>query len=318
MKYTPLLFCAAKTHSIRDQRRLAHSDKAGKPFIGGSFRAFLDSLPDFLGAQSFKNVASAIVSAVQTSRPVILGMGAHPIKVGLSPIIIHLIEKGVISAICLNGACMVHDFELAYAGQTSEDVAAELTHGAFGMTRETGELINQAINDGVSKGLGLGQSIGLFISNSRYPFKNMSIFAAAFERQIPATVHVAIGTDIIHMHPQADGGRIGEGSLKDFRLLASVVANMEGGVYINLGSAVILPEVFLKALNIARNLGNTVQQITTVNMDFIQHYRPAQNILARPTQDGGKGYALTGHHEIMFPLLAAAILEQLNELKGTQ
>jgi deoxyhypusine synthase len=238
-------------------------------------------------------------------------MGAHPIKVGLSPIIINLIEKNIIDAVCLNGACIIHDFELSYLGQTSEDVAVELTKGTFGMAEETGKILNKAINEGVSDGLGLGESIGKLISNSSYPYKNYSIIANGYNKQIPVTVHVAVGTDIIHMHPEADGKKIGQGSHKDFRLMASVVANLDSGVYINLGSSVILPEVFLKALNIARNLGYKVENLTTVNMDFIQHYRPRENVLKRPTINTGRGYALVGHHEIMFPLLAASILNKL-------
>ena len=220
-------------------------------------------------------------------------------------------NKGIITAIATNGACIVHDFELSFIGKTSEDVAEELCKGTFGMARETGELINKAINTGVKNGYGIGKSLGEMIQNSRFKYKDMSVFGAAYRHGIPATVHIAIGTDIIHMHPQANGASIGEGSLRDFKLLTSVVSDLEGGVYINLGSAVIMPEVFLKALTIARNLGCKVENITTVNMDFIQNYRPHQNVLKRPTMQKGCSYALTGHHEIMFPLLAAAILEEI-------
>jgi hypothetical protein len=200
---------------------------------------------------------------------------------------------------------------MAFMGCTSEDVAAELGSGSFGMGDETGRLVNRAISEGVAKGLGIGRAVGEFIEASDFPYKGFSIFRAACSLDIPETVHVAVGSDIIHMHPEADGAAIGEGSLRDFRLLGAVIADLEGGVYINLGSAVILPEVFLKALNVARNLGNKVEDITTVNMDFIQHYRPGQNVLKRPTAGHGRGYAITGHHEIMFPLLAAMIIEQL-------
>jgi hypothetical protein len=196
-------------------------------------------------------------------------------------------------------------------GKTSEDVAEELCKGTFGMAKETGEYINKAINSGVKKGYGIGKSLGKMIQNSKFKYKDMSIFGTACRLGLPATVHIAIGTDIIHMHPHADGSSIGEGSLRDFRLLTSVVADLEGGVYINLGSAVIMPEVFLKALTVARNLGNKVENITTINMDFIQHYRPHQNVLKRPTMKKGCSYAITGHHEIMFPLLAAAVIEEI-------
>ncbi len=196
-------------------------------------------------------------------------------------------------------------------GHTSEDIARELHSGSFGMARDTGRGVNLAINRGVKKGYGIGKALGEYINKGKFKFKDRSIFSSSYTLDIPVTVHVALGTDIIHMHPEADGSAIGKGSMKDFKLLSSVVADLEGGVYINLGSAVILPEVFLKALNIARNLGNKVKNITTVNMDFIQHYRPKENVLKRPTLKCGRNYALTGHHEIMFPLLAAAIVEKI-------
>jgi hypothetical protein len=220
-------------------------------------------------------------------------------------------ERGIVTALATNGAAIIHDFEIAYIGRTSEDVARELCSGAFGMAKETGQLLNNAIRRGVTSGLGIGRSVGLSISAADFPHKAQSLFAAAARLELPATVHVAMGSDIIHMHPEADGAAIGEGSLRDFRLLASVIADLEGGVYINLGSAVILPEVFLKALTVARNLGSTVEAFTTVNMDFIQHYRPRENVLKRPTMNKGRCYALTGHHELMLPLLAAMIIEEL-------
>jgi hypothetical protein len=220
-------------------------------------------------------------------------------------------ERGIITAIATNGACIIHDFELSLAGYTSEDVAGELGSGRFGMARETGRELNRAISGGVKKGHGIGRSVGEYIANGRNRYKDRSIFSCGYRLKIPMTVHIAIGTDIIHMHPQADGAMIGKGSLEDFKLLSSVVADLEGGVYINLGSAVILPEVFLKALTVARNLGNRVEGFTTLNMDFIQHYRPRENVLKRPTMISGRSYALTGHHEIMVPLLAAAIIEEM-------
>jgi hypothetical protein len=220
-------------------------------------------------------------------------------------------KKNIITAVATNGACIIHDFEISFIGHTSEDVEKEICRGAFGMARETGMYLNKAIKDGIRKGYGIGRSVGGLIYNSRFKFKGKSIFANAFELDIPVTVHVAIGTDIIHMHPDTDGSAIGEGSFRDFKLFTSVVSDLEGGVYINLGSAVIMPEVFLKALAVARNLGNRVDNITTVNMDFIQHYRPRENVLRRPTMGKSSAYALTGHHEIMFPLLAAAIIEEM-------
>lgn len=308
--YKPVSLKKIKTYSLSKRKSKVELALAATPHEpGNAFSDFIRNLPDILAARDFRAVVQAVITARKNKRPVILGMGAHPVKVGLSPIIINLMELGIITAVATNGACIVHDFELSFAGQTSEDVAEELCKGTFGMARETGEFINKTINTGVKKGRGVGESLGEMIQNSRFKYKDMSVFGAAYRHGIPATVHIAIGTDIIHMHPQANGALIGEGSLRDFKLLTSVVSDLEGGVYINLGSAVIMPEVFLKALTVARNLGSKVENITTVNMDFIQHYRPHQNVLKRPTMQKGCSYALTGHHEIMFPLLAAAVIE---------
>jgi hypothetical protein len=314
MKYKQIDLGRLKTYSIKERTSKVSAEKSALPHKkGNSFGEFIKRLPDFLASQDLKAVVQAIVMAHKNKRPVILGMGAHSIKVGISPLIIDLMQKGVITAIATNGACIIHDFELSYIGQTSEDVARELCTGTFGMAEETGQILNNAINNGVKKGHGIGRSIGEFIDFSNFSFKDKSIFRKAHALNIPATVHVAVGADIIHMHPDADGCSIGEGSLRDFRLFTSVVADIEGGVYINLGSAVILPEVFLKALTISRNLGHKAEQFTTVNMDFIQHYRPRENVLKRPTMIKGQCFALTGHHEIMFPLLAAMIVEELGE-----
>lgn len=311
MKYKPADLSRLKTYSVKDRPSTVSIDKSALPYRkGSSFRDFAGGLPGFLAAGDIKAVVRAVVDAYRNKRPVVLGMGAHPIKVGLSPVIIDLMQRGVVTAIAANGACIIHDFEIAYMGQTSEDVARELCTGTFGMGEETARLVNKAIVDGVTQGNGIGRSMGSFIHASDFPFKDKSIFEAGYRLDLPMTVHVGIGADIIHMHPQADGGRIGEGSLGDFRLFTSVVADLEGGVYINLGSAVMLPEVFLKALTTARNLGHKVEDFTTVNMDFIQHYRPRENVLKRPTMTRGRCFALTGHHEIMFPLLAAMILEE--------
>src|SRR5271157_2010292 len=312
MKYTPTDPSGLKTYSIKDRHSKVSIDKAALPHRkGGSFRDFADSLPDFLAASDIKSVVRAVLQARGNSRPVVLGMGAHPIKVGLSPLIIDLMRRGIITALAANGACIIHDFEIAFIGRTSEDVGKELCTGSFGMGKETGSMVNKAISEGVKRGDGIGRSMGSFIEDSSFPFKDRSIFGEGFRLDIPMTVHVAVGADIIHMHPEADGASIGEGSLRDFRLFSSVVADLEGGVYINLGSAVMLPEVFLKALATARNLGNKVEEFTTVNMDFVQHYRPRENVLRRPTMTKGQCFALTGHHEIMVPLLAAMIIEEL-------
>jgi hypothetical protein len=275
-------------------------------------RDFLQSLPKTLAATDFQEIVQRIVAAIRAQHPVILGMGAHPLKVGLSPLIIDLLEQRILSAVAMNGAGIVHDFELAYQGATSEDVAETLSDGSFGMARETGEFLNTAIHEGVTQeGIGIGRAVGTCIQSAGLPYRHLSVLAACARLEVPACVHVAVGTDIIHMHPQVNGAAIGEGSLRDFRLLTSVVARLEGGVFINLGSAVIIPEVFLKAVSLARNLGYLVNAFTTVDLDFMRHYRPAVNVVTRPTQQGGRGFHLTGHHEILFPLLCAAVLEEL-------
>jgi hypothetical protein len=273
----------------------------------------IQRLPNILAASDLKEIISAVVSARRNGRPVLIALGAHVIKVGLSPLLIDLMEKGIVTQIAMNGAGIIHDFELALIGQTSEDVAAELEDGTFGMAEETAVDLNRAVTDGVKEGLGIGESVGKMIQSGEFPNRSFSILAAAVRLGIPATVHVALGTDIIHMHPSADGGAIGEGSLIDFHRLTEGVAGLEGGVYFNIGSAVLLPEVFLKALTVARNLGHTVSDFTVVNMDFIQHYRPLTNVVRRPTQKKGKGFSLTGHHEIMLPLLAAGILAEMEK-----
>ena len=310
-EYIPISLKNIKTTSLKKRKSKVRIDELGSPFKSGEFKDFLNSLPDALAVKNLRQTVDAVIRAKNSKRHVILGMGAHPVKVGLAPIIINLMANGVITAVAMNGASIIHDFELSLAGHTSEDVDAELCKGTFGMAEETGKWLNQAINQGVKDGRGIGKAVGDYILDNDFPHKKLSILAAASRLNIPATVHVALGTDIIHMHPEAEGALIGEGSLRDFRLFASVVSELKHGVYINLGSAVIMPEVFLKALTVARNLGHDVKNFTTVNMDFIQHYRCRENVLRRPVLSGGKSYALTGHHEIMFPLLAAAIMEKL-------
>ena len=284
----------------------------GTPVRAGlSVRRFLDGLPDILAARDLRDAATRVAAAIRARRPVVLGMGAHAIKVGLGPAIVDLVERGRLAAVAMNGAGLVHDFEMAWGGRTSEDVGPGLDRGLFGMARETGEFVNRATREGVAAGLGLGLAVGDAIEAARLPHRRTSILAAAARSGVPVTVHVAVGTDIVHMHPDADGAAIGEGSMRDFRQLAAVVGRLERGVYMNLGSAVVLPEVFVKALNLARNLGHRVRHLTTIDMDFQRHYRPAVNVIARPTALGGRGIQLTGHHEIMFPLLWAAVEEAL-------
>lgn len=313
-RYKPIDIKKIKTYPIKGRMSKVHVGSISCPHkTGGSFEGFVSSLPDMLAVRDLKAVVRAIVEARKNKRHVVLGMGAHPIKVGLSPIIIDLIKRGIITGLATNGACIIHDFELSFIGKTSEDVAEGLHKGMFGMADETGRYLNQAIKKGVKKDLGIGESIGEFIHKGRFKYKDLSIFRAGYEEGIPMTVHIAIGADIIHMHPGADGSAIGKGSMRDFLILASLLSDLERGVYVNLGSAVILPEVFLKALTMARNLGNKVEDITTVNMDFIQQYRARENVLKRPTMMKGASYALTGHHEIMFPLLAATVIEALSK-----
>jgi hypothetical protein len=235
------------------------------------------------------------------------------IKVGLNPILIDLMERGIISAIALNGAGIVHDTEIAMAGRTSEEVGDVLGNGAFGAAKETGEVVNAGINQGAEKGLGLGEGLGEYLLAQDFPYNNMSLLATAKRLGIPLTVHVAMGTDIVHIHPSANGAAIGQTSHQDFRLFCALVADLEGGAYLNFGSAVLLPEVFLKALTLVRNLGHVANNFTTANFDFIRHYRTMTNVVNRPTMGGGKGYNIIGHHELLIPLLAATLLDRLQE-----
>jgi hypothetical protein len=308
----PLDLRRVRTVALQKRPSKVETAALGRPVRrGASMRTFLDGLPKILAAGELKEAAERIAKALREERPVVLGMGAHPIKVGLGPVIVDLLERGRLAGVAMNGACLVHDFELAASGHTSEDVGPGLDRGLFGMARETGEFLNRATREGVAAGLGLGAAVGQAIERARLPGRRTSILAAAARLGLPATIHVAVGTDIIHMHPSADGAAIGEGSMRDFRLLASLVARLDRGVYINLGSAVLLPEVFVKALNLARNVGHRVGAITTIDMDFNRHYRPLVNVVKRPTALGGRGIQLTGHHEIMFPLLWAAVEETL-------
>jgi deoxyhypusine synthase len=293
-----------------DRRALARPPAAGMRVAD-----LLAALPDVLAARDLRSVAHAIARRHRAGRLVVLGMGAHPIKVGLGPLIIDLLERGIVSCVAMNGAGIIHDFEMAYQGATSEDVAAALIEGRFGMAEETGRFLNDAIRAAGDEGL--GSAVGRAILASRLRHAQLSILAAAARLAVPVTVHVSIGADIIHMHPSADGAAIGAATLRDFHLLAGVVCRLDGGAYVNLGSAVLLPEVFLKALNLARNTGHRVGRLLTVDMDFLRHYRPQVNVVQRPTAPDGRGYQLIGHHEIMFPLLCAAIAEEL-EGQGTR
>lgn len=299
-----------KTTSARKRAsKVAIRDEAKPHVAGASFAQFLDGLPHLLGAQDLRQAIAAGASAHAKERTLLWGFGAHVIKVGLAPVIVDLLERGFVSGIMLNGAGCVHDLELSMMGRTSEDVAASLDDGSFGMAAETSARLNGAIAAGARDGLGMGAAVGRDILESRDPHKARSILATAARLEIPVTVHAAIGTDIHHMHADADGAAIGATSYRDFETATALVASLQGGVFYNVGSAVILPEVFLKALALARNLGRKVRRFTTVDMDFIRHYRPRVNVVERPTRLGGTGLSLTGQHEVLVPLLAAGLVE---------
>ncbi len=302
----------ARTRKLADLSRLVRLDNFACPLKAGArFGQFLDSLPTILAAGDLRELARRIAHAHRAGRAFLLMGGAHCIKTGLSPLICELIRDGILSAVAMNGAAIIHDFELAFAGRTSEDVGAGLADGSFGMARETGEFLNQAAAIAAQEGLGLGEAVGREINRRCLKHRAISIFGCAQQAGIPATVHVAVGADIIHMHPNADGAAIGKATMTDFHRLAGVVGSLSRGVVLNLGSAVIMPEVFLKALNLSRNLGCKVRDFTSADMDFVRHYRPRVNVVERPTRNSGRGIMLTGHHEIMFPLLVAAVREEL-------
>ncbi len=271
--------------------------------------ALLDSLPNILAAQSLRAVVAAIIEARAKGRAIIWGFGGHVIKTGLAPILIDLMRRGFVTALATNGSGVIHDFEIALAGWTSEDVDSALGSGAFGMAEETGRLLNEAIKRGSTDNLGIGESVGRMLVEANPQHGDVSLLHEAYKLKIPVTAHVTIGTDIIHIHPHADGAAIGAASYHDFKLLTAIVSELDGGgVYLNLGSAVTLPEIFLKAVTVVRNLGHSLTDFTTANFDFLQQYRPTTNVVRRPVANGaGKGYSITGHHELMIPLLAAAI-----------
>jgi hypothetical protein len=314
MNYAPLDISGVTTYPIatRNNKVSVAQDFAQPVTAGMTVAGLLESLPKQLGSQSLLSVIDAVVAARKKGKPVVMALGGHVIKCGLQPVLKSLIEADVITAIALNGAGSIHDFEIALIGATSEDVGAVLHAGTFGMAEETGAQINAALKSGVAQGLGYGESVGRMILERELPFRSDSLQAVCVERGIPVTVHVAIGTDITHQHPSADGAVLGAASYTDFRILTSVVSELgDGGVYLNIGSAVLLPEVFLKALSIAQNLGHHVDHFTTGNFDMQQHYRPLTNVVKRPTSGKSRGYTVTGHHEIMIPLLAAGILDRM-------
>jgi hypothetical protein len=319
MKHAPIDLAGVVTSPLSERKNkvVMARHKAGMPRAGMSVAELMASLPHQLGSRALVNVVDAIVAARVKGKPVIMAIGGHVIKCGLQPVLRSLVEADVVTAFALNGSGSIHDYEISLIGETSEDVGAVLHAGMFGMAEETGRDLNRALREGVAAGLGYGEAVGVFINRNRNPHREWSLLSLCAERGIPATVHVAVGTDIIHQHPSADGAVLGEASFRDFRLFASLVAGLgDGGVYLNVGSAVVLPEVFLKALSVAVNLGHHLDNFTTVNMDMKQHYRPEQNVVRRPTSGVGAGYTLIGHHEIMLPLLAAGVLDKLEEQRG--
>lgn len=309
-------------HRIRPISIARRKSKVQKLFLakpvvpGSSFWDFWEGLPSILAGKDIKTLVEKIVFAIGKKKPVLWMCGAHVIKVGLSPVLIQLMKEGAVSGLAFNGAGVIHDVELAYFGHTSEEVDQNIQNGTFGMVKETAEMINSAVVEGFKQGLGFGEAIGKRILEDQAPYRDQSLFAEAYRLKIPATVHVALGTDIVHQHPSCDGKAIGELSLRDFRIFAHLVSQLHnGGVVLLFGSAVILPEVFLKALSVARNIHKKVTGFTTATFDMFSHYRPRRNVVERPTWKSGKGFSFIGHHEILLPLLALAIEETLDRKK---
>jgi hypothetical protein len=307
--YAPVEAGAIRTYPLASRpSKVRHEDlgRAWDPATG--LMGWIDSLPSLLAGADLRAIIAAMRAAKTADRGLIWGLGAHVIKTGVGPVLVDLMARGYVSALALNGAALIHDFEIAIGGATSEDVDSALGTGQFGMADETGRQLNDAITEGVGRGFGLGQAVTAHLASRALPYGHLSVLATAARLEIPVTVHVAIGTDIIHMHEAASGEAIGAGSLRDFQYLASFVAGLAGGVYLNCGSAVVLPEVFLKAVALARNRGASLEGLTTVNLDFLRQYRPETNVVRRPVAGIGHGYSLTGHHEILIPLLAAALI----------
>lgn len=327
-KYKPVDPARIKTYSVQNRSHKSATTAAAKlTDVGASSADLLDSMPGFLGASAFRGVVSAIVDAVQGDRPVVAAFGAHVIKVGCAAILVDLIRRGVVKAIACNGACAIHDAELAMFGETSEEVAETIRDGTFGMVSETMAFFDQVVSVASNDRCGLGEATGKVLIDREAPNRNQSVFVAAREAGIPATVHVAFGTDTIHVSPGLDAAALGVATMHDFRLICDVVSDLGaskddaggvgvvgrvGGVWLNIGSAVLLPEVFLKAVSVARNMGVNLDAMSTANFDMIRHYRPHQNVVTRPVR-AGRGFEVIGHHEILLPLLRQAVIERLGE-----
>jgi hypothetical protein len=299
-----------RTYPLASRQSKTRTEDFARPVDRGvSFKAWFDSLPAILGARDLRRVVDALLAARQRDAGIVWGIGAHVIKTGVSPVLIDLMHRGYVSALAMNGAGIIHDFEIALCGATSEDVDEALGPGRFGLADETGRLLNQIVSEAADRKQGLGQAVGRYLAGQHPPHADRSLAVAAHQLGIPLTVHVAIGTDIIHMHPDASGAALGDVSLRDFRYFTSCVAGLDAGVYLNCGSAVVLPEVFLKAVALARNKGAALKGLTTVNIDFLRMYRPQTNVVTRPVAGtDGAGISLVGHHEVLIPLIAAAVI----------
>jgi hypothetical protein len=310
-KVEPLDISKVATYPLASRPSKVSADDFAKPFTdAASVADFVRSLPNILAARELRELAELIRDAKRRGRSIIVGLGGHVIKTGLAPLLIDLMHKGFVTAFAMNGSAMIHDFEIAMVGSTSEDVDASLGSGSFGMAEETGRMINNAVIAGAAEHIGAGEAVGRELSVVHAPFANLSVLYSAYDARIPVTVHVAVGTDIVHIHPNMDGAATGQATHHDFRLLCSLVRELDGGgVYINVGSAVVLPEVFLKTVTVVRNLGYRLQDFATANFDFVQQYRPLTNVVKRPVAGSGRGFSFVGHHELMLPLLAAALLD---------
>jgi hypothetical protein len=318
-KYKKVDLSNARTIKVSQRATKVEITKSGRPCSPGeSLSEFLATLPDYLKARDFLDIAASVAEARRERRAIVWMMGAHPIKVGLSPILIDLARRGFITHLAMNGAGAIHDLEMAFFGRTSEEVSDGLRDGSFGMVEETPRMLFESAALASKNELGLGEGIGKYIVDCSPKYEGDSILAACYQKDTPATVHMAIGTDTICQHPGFDGAVFGKLSHDDFLIFAESLSGLNGGVVLNVGSAVVLPEVFLKALTVARNIHGEVGDFTAVNFDMIQHYRPNTNVVKRPVAKSGRGYAITGHHEIMIPLLAAAIKAKYMEIAGKE
>jgi hypothetical protein len=315
-RYKEIDLSGVRRISFADRATKVDADMFGRVDLDSdAFGAFFDGLPDILAAKDLKGLARQTAHAIRGEKPIVLMMGAHLIKCGVSPLLIELIRRGVISCLVMNGAGAIHDFEVALFGRTSEDVAAHLETGLFGYVEETGKGINEAVTEGAAQGWGYGESVARKLEALPTKHPELSILLAAWKAGVPVTVHSAIGTETIHQHPETNGAASGEASYRDFKILCEQLTRLEGGMVFLYGSAVILPEVFLKALTVVRNLGHAVREFTAVNFDMIRHYRPQENVVSRPTRTGGSGFTIIGHHELLIPLFWQGVFAELRKLK---